>query len=561
MRTSQYYLATLKDSPSETEGISHRLMIRSGMIRKLSSGLYAWLPTGFRVLKKIENIIRHEMNKIGAIEILMPIIQPSLIWKNSGRYEEYGLELLKFYDRKKKQFVLAPTHEEVISKIILKEINFNKVFPINFYQIYSKFRDEARPRCGTMRSKEFVMKDSYSFHLNEKSLEKTYHIMQETYKKIFNRLNLDYFVIRAKTGKIGGFISHEFHAYYNKSDVLINSYKKIFDKNNIINKFKKKIEIKNLIEINAEDILLTSDLAKKFNIDIKQIIKILLVHSIEKNHPFIAIAIREDHEIDLQKVENLNQVKKPLKFANYYEINKYFKVKKSYLGPVNIKCLLIVDKEAHCIKNFVSGANINNKYFFNINWDRDVVSYLVYDLKLCRKKYNNKKNNNSIEIGHIFQLGDKYSKPLNYSLLKDYNKKKIFMGCYGIGISRLVSTYIEQNYDSNGIIWNEEIAPFKVAIIPININFSIKVKNFSEEIYYKLCNLKIDVLFYDNVERPGIMFSNIELIGIPHILIISDKNLKNSIIEYKNRITGDKLMINYKYIFDFLLQFNINFNF
>ncbi|AFA40998.1 prolyl-tRNA synthetase [Wigglesworthia glossinidia endosymbiont of Glossina morsitans morsitans (Yale colony)] len=553
MRISQYYLATLKEVSSDTESISHQLMLRSGMIYKVASGLYSWLPTGLRVLKKIKKIIRYEMNKIGAIEILMPIMHPRSLWKKSGRYNEYGLELFKLTDRRNKEFILSPTNEELITQIICHEINNYKKFPMNFYQIYSKFRDEIRPKYGMIRAKEFIMKDAYSFHTNQESLEDSYHIMYQTYNIIFKRLNLNFFCLPAETGRIGGCISHEFLAYCNQTYIKNYFNKKKLNNNNVskINKLRL-VEDKNVRNM--------SDLSKKFNVHKKRILKIILVHSNNKAIPFIGLALRDDHILDINKAEQLYLVKKPLKILSNNEINLHFKIHINYLGPINLKCLLIVDYYAILMKNFISGANINNKYFFDINWYRDVAVKWVTDLRYIEKKNITIKNKDShaysksIEIGHIFQLGDKYTKVISLSNIKKNCHKNLFMGCYGIGISRLISAYIEQHHDDHGIIWNQEIAPFHVAIIPIHLHRSEKVKQVSEKIYYQLCNSNIEVLFDDRFIRPGVMFSDIELIGIPHILIISENNLKTQQIEHKNRITGQVYKVSALCITDYILK-------
>uniref|UniRef100_A0A1B0C4W3 proline--tRNA ligase n=1 Tax=Glossina palpalis gambiensis TaxID=67801 RepID=A0A1B0C4W3_9MUSC len=458
MRTNQYYLATLREISSDTENISHQLMLRSGMIYKVGSGLYSWLPTGLRVLKKIKNIIRNEMNKIGAIETLAPIIHPAELWEKSGRYTTYGQELFKLIDRRNKKFILSPTNEELITQMIYHKIHNHKKFPIHFYQISSKFRDEIRPRFGIIRAKEFIMKDSYSFHTNQRSLE---------------------------------------------------------------------------------------------------------IHSSNKDIPYVGLALREDHMLDVNKAEELYLVQKPLKILNNNEIKAYFKIHVNYLGPINLKCPLIIDYYAVIMKNFISGANIDNKYFFGINWYRDIFVKYVADLRYTANQNIKNKNKDthaylkSIEIGHIFQLGTQYSK-IASNMKKNYHEC-LLMGCYGIGVSRLIAAYIEQHHDSNGILWHQEITPFHVAIIPICIYKSEKVKKTSEKIYHQLCNHNVEVLFDDRLINPGIMFTDIELIGIPHILIISENNLKNATIEYKNRITGHISKIDAHHAADYVLKILKNF--
>ncbi|MDQ1237337.1 MAG: proline--tRNA ligase [Wigglesworthia glossinidia] len=555
MRTNQYYLATLREISSDTENISHQLMLRSGMIYKVGSGLYSWLPTGLRVLKKIKNIIRNEMNKIGAIETLAPIIHPAELWEKSGRYTTYGQELFKLIDRRNKKFILSPTNEELITQMIYHKIHNHKKFPIHFYQISSKFRDEIRPRFGIIRAKEFIMKDSYSFHTNQRSLESTYNMMRKTYSAIFNRLHLNFFCLPAETGRIGGYISHEFQAYCNQKYEKISLNKKV-SKNKIISSMNtdqlKLVEIKN-----------KSELFKKFHIYKNKILKIILVHSSNKDIPYVGLALREDHMLDVNKAEELYLVQKPLKILNNNEIKAYFKIHVNYLGPINLKCPLIIDYYAVIMKNFISGANIDNKYFFGINWYRDIFVKYVADLRYTANQNIKNKNKDthaylkSIEIGHIFQLGTQYSK-IASNMKKNYHEC-LLMGCYGIGVSRLIAAYIEQHHDSNGILWHQEITPFHVAIIPICIYKSEKVKKTSEKIYHQLCNHNVEVLFDDRLINPGIMFTDIELIGIPHILIISENNLKNATIEYKNRITGHISKIDAHHAADYVLKILKNF--
>lgn len=553
MRISQYYLATLKEISSNTESVSHQLMLRSGMIYKTASGLYSWLPTGLRVLKKIKKIIRYEMNKIGAMEILMPIIHPASLWQKSGRYTEYGLELFKLIDRRNKKFVLAPTNEELITQIICHGINNYKKFPMNFYQIYSKFRDEIRPQYGVIRSKEFIMKDAYSFHTNQQSLEDTYRKMYQTYNIIFNRLNLNFFCFPAETGRIGGCISHEFQAYCNQTYTKIYLNKKKLNSNNTN-------QINKLSLVENKNMQNKSDLSMQFNFHKKNILKVILVHSNNKEIPFIGLALRGDHVLDISKAEQIYLVKKPLKLLSNSEISLHFKIHINYLGPINLKCPLIVDYYAVLMKNFISGANVNNKYFFGIHWYRDVSVKWVADLRSMEKEETNIKNKDShvylksIEIGHIFQLGGKYAQVISLPNIKKNYQKNLFMGCYGIGISRLISAYIEQHHDNNGIIWNQEITPFHVAIIPIYLYRSEQVKIKSEKIYHRLCSANVEVLFDDRYIRPGMMFTDIELIGIPHILIISENTLKYRQIEHKNRITGQVCKVNSNLIVDYILK-------
>lgn len=567
MRSTQYILATIKNVPKNCDVISHQLMLRSGMIRQISAGLYTWLPTGLRVLRKIEKIIREEMNQIGFSEMLMPVTQPSKLWKKSGRWLEYGAELLRFKNRHSQEFVLSPTYEEMISDIICKEIISPKQLPIQVYQIYTKYRDEIRPRFGVIRSKEFIMKDGYSFHTSNISLQDTYNNVYNKYHSIFNRIGLTFCVVQADPGNIGGTLSHEFQAYSNQGEdtIAVPTDITILKNSKNFNKFYPKYnnestpikihtsspkEVMRLIKVSNNDITI-SELIKKFNLPINKTIKIIIVQTDNKyknNHyNFLGLIIRADHELSNMKLSTIPEIKFPITIINTTDIQKIIKMRPTLLNFINLSIPLIIDYNAATINDFIIESNTNNKYFFGVNWYRDLPMPKIADLCISEdnKKNNIKKENilsihNSIEIGHIFQLEQKYTNNFpNYLQTQNNNNNiSITMGCYGIGVTRIIAAIIEQHHDHNGIIWPEEIAPFKLAIIPINMYRSIHVRNITEKLYHQSLSIGIDVLIDDRQENPGVMFSDIDLIGIPHILIISEKNLKNHEIEHKNRKTG-----------------------
>ena len=553
MRVSKLLLATLKESPSDAEVISHKLMLRAGMIRKLASGLYTWLPLGLRVLRKVENIVRDELNRVGAQEILMPATQPSELWKESGRWEQYGPELLRMNDRHGREFCFGPTHEEVITDMVRNELRSYKQLPANFYQIQTKFRDEIRPRFGVMRSREFLMKDAYSFHIDEASLSETYQEMHSTYCKIFDRIGLDYRPVHADTGSIGGNASHEFHvlADSGEDDIAFSS-----DSDYAANiEFAEALATTNECPAAQQDMELVDtpnaktidQLVSEFKLPIEKTVKTLIVHADEESEqPLIALIVRGDHELNEIKAEKLPQVAAPLSFATEDEIQKEIGAGPGSLGPVNLPIPFIVDRSVAVLSDFGAGANIDGKHYFGINWERDVTISQVADLRNVIEGDPSPDGNGTlsikrgIEVGHIFQLGDKYSQALKASVLDDQGKATVMMmGCYGIGISRVVAAAIEQNNDDKGIIWPQSIAPFQVVIIPINMHKSDTLKPIAEKLYNDLQALGIDVLLDDRKERPGIMFADMELIGIPHRIVLGDRSLEKGLVEYKARTDQD----------------------
>lgn len=579
MRATQYLLATLKKTPKNCEIISHQLMLRSGMVNQISSGIYVWLPTGLRVLRKIENIIREEMNKIGFLETLMPIIQPSMLWKKSGRWAEYGIELLRFKNRNNKEFILSPTHEEIITEVIYKITTSHKNFPINVYQIHTKYRDEARPRFGMIRSREFIMKDGYSFHTNKKSLQNTYINMYDIYHTIFNRIGLNFFTIKADPGKMGGILSHEFQAYSkigeNKIEIPINDQLNNLNLNyNNTSTIPTQIqpkppqEIMRLIEVPKHNATTSiKELTNVLSLPIDKMIEIIIVQSNYQHkynaYDFLGLVIRADHQLSYKKLLMIPEINTPLSIIHTKQAQKIIGIKPTLFKCIDLSIPLIIDYHVAVMNDFIAESNITGKYFFGINWDRDVSYSKIADLS--QPKNNNHKNanknilsfNKSIEIGHIFQIGEKYSNSI-YSKIPNKNNKHNFtitMGCYGIGISRMIPVIIEQNYDSHGIIWPNEIAPFKLAIIPINMYSSNNVRNVAEKLYNQFLSIVgIDVFIDDRQERPGIILTDIDLIGIPHIFIISDRNLKNKEIEYKYRKTGVVKKIKIDKVIQFLTK-------
>ncbi|ANZ22462.1 proline--tRNA ligase [Buchnera aphidicola (Diuraphis noxia)] len=566
MRTSQYLLSTLKDKPYDAKIISHQLMIRSGMIRQLSSGLYIWLPIGIRVIKKIKKIITKEMQKIKALEIHMPIVQPESLWKKSGRLNVYGEELLKFYDRRQHQFILGPTNEEVATDFVKKEIHSYKELPLIIYQIQTKFRDEIRPRFGVIRAREFIMKDAYSFHIDKDCLRKTYDIFYQSYINIFKKMQLNFCIVKANSGSMGGNFSHEFQAFSkNGEDEIAFSENKLYSSNmNTAQSMETINFLKNKNTIHTRQKIKNSQksriISHALTTPIKKQIKTILVKTKEHDTNLVAaLLIRRDHELNLFKLENLAIFQKPLVFLNEKEIISLTGVSSKFVGPIGLKIPIVADISTINMKNFTIGANVDDQFFVNVNWNIDLPIPIVQDIRKVTKEdlspngegYLNIKK--SIEIGHIFQIDRKYSKSMQASVkLKNGKKENMYMGCYGIGITRTIAAIIEQNHDENGIIWPSVIAPFEVAILPININKSNKIKNISNFLYENFKNRKIDVIIDDRNERPGIMFNKIDLIGIPHQVIISENSVANQNVEYRRRKDKKFILININCIIDFI---------
>lgn len=567
MRASQYLIATLKETPADAEVISHQLMLRAGMIRKLASGLYTWLPMGLRTLRKVERIVREEMDRAGAQEVLMPAIQPAELWEESGRWEQYGPELLRVKDRHDRSFCVGPTHEEVITDLIRREINSYRQLPSNFYQIQTKFRDEIRPRFGVMRSREFIMKDAYSFHLNQESLQQTYDTMHATYTRIFERFGLDFRPVEADSGSIGGSSSHEFHvlASSGEDDIVFSDssdYAANIETAEALAPGERDAPSEDMRVVDTPNAKTINELVEQFELPIEKTVKTLIVEaSDECLASFVALLVRGDHELNEIKAEKLPLVAEPLRMATEEEIRAVIGAGPGSLGPVNLPIPCIIDRAvAHCA-DFGAGANEDGKHYFGINWERDLPTPEIADIRNVQEGDPSPCGNGTlvikrgIEVGHIFQLGKKYSQALNATVLDENGKSAVMeMGCYGIGVTRVVAAAIEQNNDENGIIWPDAIAPFQVALIPLNPEKFDQVKTTTDALYEQLTAAGYDVLVDDRKERPGVKFADMELMGIPHRIVISDRGLKNGTLEYKGRRDEDRQDIAAESIFDFLKE-------
>ena len=555
MRTSQYLLSTQKETPAHAEVISHQLMLRAGLVRNVASGLYTWLPTGLKVLRKVETIVREEMERAGVIETLMPMVQPADLWEESGRWEDYGPELLRLKDRHNRPFVLGPTHEEVITKLVSTEISSYKQLPLSLFQIQTKFRDEIRPRFGVMRGREFLMKDAYSFHLSDDCLKKTYQIMFDAYCRIFERLGLDFRPVIADNGSIGGEGSHEFHvladsgeddiAFSDSSDFAANIEKaEALAPQGERSPATATLET---VELKLERLIKTTDT------ELTNTVKTFIVHgAVAEGEPekFVALVLRGDHQLNEVKAENLPSVAAPLTMATDEQISALTNCHITSVGPKGLEIEVIVDRSAAHLSDFACGANVNNQSFTGVNWQRDCGEINIQDIrnvvegdpspcgqgKIVIKR--------GIEVGHIFQLGDKYAQAMNCGVLTEEGKNQtLTMGCYGIGVSRIVAAAIEQNHDKYGIKWPKAIAPFQAAIVPMNMAKSARVKETAEALYEKLQQAGIEVLFDDRKERPGVMFADHELIGTPLLLVVGERNLDTQQIEVKDRISGEKSLM------------------
>jgi prolyl-tRNA synthetase len=568
MRTSQYLLCTQKETPADAEVISHQLMIRAGMVRKLAAGLYTWLPSGLRVLNKVANIVRDEMNKAGSIEILMPVVQPADLWEESGRWEEYGPELLRIKDRHSRDFVLGPTHEEVITSLVKNEVNSYKNLPLNLYQVQTKFRDEIRPRFGIMRSREFTMKDAYSFHLDPICLETTYQNMYQAYCNIFERIGLDYRPVIADNGSIGGSASHEFHvlAESGEDDIAFSNGSDYAANMEMASALAPAGECpqgtQDLEKVATPEQKTIEDISSFLKVPAEQTVKTLIVlaEPDEKGKQgLVALVLRGDHQLNAVKAEKLVGVFAPLTMASEQQIEDTLNCTIGSLGPIGMAIPVIVDTSAAYLADFVCGANETGFHYTGVNWSRDATDFEVADIRnvIAGDASPDGKGaleiKRGIEVGHIFQLGDKYSRAMNCGVLDENGKHKILsMGCYGIGVSRIVAAAIEQNHDKYGIIWPDTIAPFKIAIVPMNMHKSPRVKDIAESLYTQLKEAGVEVLFDDRKERPGVMFNDMELVGIPHTIVIGERNLDENKVEYKNRRNGEKKLIEIDQIADFI---------
>ncbi|GJC32494.1 proline--tRNA ligase [Acinetobacter sp. KAM398] len=567
MRASRFLFATLRETPNDAEVISHQLMLRAGMIRKLASGLYTWLPMGVRVLNKVEAIVREEMNRAGALETFMPVTQPASLWEESGRYVQYGPELLRFKDRHDNPFVLGPTHEEVITDLARNELKSYKQLPINFYQIQTKFRDEIRPRFGVMRSREFIMKDAYSFHTNQASLQETYDVMYDTYCRIFSRLGLDFRPVQADTGSIGGSGSHEFHvlASSGEDDIAFSTesdYAANIEMAEAILVGKRAAATQELNIVDTPNQKTIAEVSAFLGTNSNQSVKALLVQGVADESgqvPVIALFLRGDHELNEIKAEKHSQIAAPLTFATDAQIAA-LGLTAGFVGPqglVEKGITVIVDRAASVLSDFVAGANQVDQHATGVNWERDAQYTEVYDLRNVVEGDPSPDGKGTlqikrgIEVGHIFQLGTKYSEALGCKVLGEDGKPfTVTMGCYGIGVTRVVASAIEQNFDDKGIIWPAAIAPFEIAIVPMNAHKSPRTLEAAEALYAELQAAGYDVLLDDRNERPGVKFSDLELTGIPHRIVIGEKGLDAGTFEYKGRrdaessnLTKEELLI------------------
>ncbi len=563
MRLSRFPLSTLKETPADAEIVSHQLMMRAGMLRKQAAGIYSWLPLGLRILRKVEAIVREEMERAGALELLMPAVQPAELWEESGRWEQYGPELLRFHDRHQREFCFGPTHEEIITDIARREIRSYKQLPVNYYQIQTKFRDEIRPRFGVMRAREFLMKDAYSFHIDQASLDQTYQVMYDTYSRIFTRLGLGFRPVQADSGAIGGSVSHEFHVLADSGEDAI-----AFSSSG---EYAANIERAEAIAPAGEHPAPTTDMGivdtpGQHSIEdvctfldtrADRCIKTLLVQG--EDTDVVALVIRGDHELNTIKAEQQPAVAAPLQFASDEQIRQAANCDAGSLGPVGLAVPVIVDHAAAHLADFICGANDNGRHLTGVNWERDLPVPDCTDLRNIVDGDPAPDGNGTlsiargIEVGHIFQLGKKYSEAMKANVLDEQGKEQAMtMGCYGIGVSRIVAAAIEQNNDDKGMIWPDAIAPYQVALLPMNMKKSQRVREATEALYEELLAAGFEVLLDDRPVRPGVMFSDMELIGIPHRVVVGEKNLDQGKLEYKSRRDTDSRDIPHTEIVTFL---------
>jgi prolyl-tRNA synthetase len=546
MRASRLLISTVKETPADAEVVSHQLMLRAGMIRKLAAGVYTWLPLGLRALRKVERIVREEMNRAGAQEVLMPAVQPAELWQESGRWDKYGPELLRIKDRHQRDFCFGPTHEEVITDLARREIRSYKQLPANFYQIQMKFRDEIRPRFGVMRAREFLMKDAYSFHLDDASLDETYRVMHDAYCRIFTRCGLKFRPVQADTGSIGGEASHEFHVLaHSGEDAIAFSTASSYAAN---------VELAEAVAPAGARAAATQPLQKVatpgrhsiaevsafLNVSAQRTVKTLLVRGAQQD--VVALVVRGDHEINAIKAEKLPQLAAPFTLASADDIRQAANCDAGSVGPIGLSVPVIADRAAAHLADFVCGANENGQHYTGANWGRDLPEPIVADLRNVVEGDPSPDGNGTIaiqrgiEVGHIFKLGRKYSTAMNATCLDESGKGVVMtMGCYGIGVSRVVAAAIEQNYDDKGIIWPDAIAPFAVTLLPMNAHKSPRVADAAEKLYAQLAAAGVDVLLDDRRERAGVMFADVDLIGIPHRIVVGDRGLDAGTVEYKHR--------------------------
>ncbi len=555
MRTSQFPLNTVKETPSDAEIASHQLMLRAGLIRKLAAGLYTWLPLGLRVLRKVEEIVREEMNRAGALEVLMPAVQPAELWQESGRWEKYGPELLRIRDRHEREFCFGPTHEEIITELARNELRSYKQLPINFYQIQTKFRDEIRPRFGIMRAREFLMKDAYSFHADEASLQETYDQMYQAYSRIFSRCGLEFRAVQADTGSIGGQASHEFHVLAESGEDAIafstgSDYAANLELAEAVapagDRPGPSVEMATVATPGQHTI---EEVSRFLGVGPETCLKTLVVKGVEEGK-LVALALRGDHELNAIKAEKLGPVGEPLTMASEEEIRAAIGCSVGSIGPVDLPIPLFVDRTAAHLADFVCGANRDGEHLTGVNWGRDLPEPVAVDLRNVEEGDPSPDGKGTltlvrgIEVGHIFQLGKKYSEAMNATVLDENGVTQVMtMGCYGIGVSRVVAAAIEQRHDDNGIIWPASIAPFQVALLPMKMNKSQRVREAVEKLYREMTDAGFEVLLDDRDVRPGFMFADMELIGIPHRVVVGERGLDEGMLEYRGRTDKENSMI------------------
>jgi len=546
MRLSQYPINTLKETPGEAEVVSHQLMLRAGLIRRLAAGLYSWLPMGLRVLQKVERIVREEMNRAGAFELVMPVVQPAELWQESGRWTQYGPELLRFKDRHERDFIAGPTHEEVITDIARRELKSYRQLPVNFYQIQTKFRDEVRPRFGVMRAREFIMKDAYSFHLDEESLRAGYRTMYDAYTRIFTRTGLTFRAVRADSGAIGGDVSQEFHVLASSGEDAIafsdgDDYAANLDAAATLPSSEPRpAPTEALRKVATPGARTIEDLARFLKVPPARCIKTLIVEGSEGDA--VALVVRGDHELNAVKAQKLAAVAIPLRMASAERVLKATGTEPGYVGVTGLKCRVYADHAALALADFVSGANEKDMHLTGVNWERDAPGAIAADLRNVVEGdpspsgKGHLKIVRGIEVGHIFQLGKKYSEAMNATVLDESGRQSmLYMGCYGIGVTRIPAAAIEQNHDERGIIWPAAIAPFQVVLIPINLQKSERVREVSDRLYAEFTAAGIEVLYDDRDARPGVKFADAELLGIPHRLVVAERGLDAGKLEYRQR--------------------------
>jgi prolyl-tRNA synthetase len=550
MRLSQYPINTLKETPAEAEVVSHQLMLRAGLIRRLAAGLYSWLPLGLRVLQKVERIIREEMNRAGALELVMPVVQPAELWQESGRWTEYGPELLRIKDRHQRDYVAGPTHEEVITDIARRELKSYRQLPVNFYQIQTKFRDEVRPRFGVMRAREFIMKDAYSFHLDEESLRAGYRAMYEAYTRIFTRTGLSFRAVRADSGAIGGDVSQEFHVLAHSGEDAIafsdgDDYAANLEAAAALPPAEPRPAAREQVcRVATPGARTIEDLARFLKIEPARCVKTLIVEGTDG--AVVALALRGDHELNAVKAQKLPGVATPLRLASAERVLVATGTQPGYVGLVGLACRIYADHSAFALADFVCGANEKDVHLSGVNWERDVTGAVAADLRNVvdgdpsPSGRGRLKIARGIEVGHIFQLGRKYSEPMKALVLDEAGRETaLYMGCYGIGVTRIVAAAIEQNHDERGIIWPEPIAPFQVVLVALNLQKSDRVRTVTDRLYAELTSAGIEVLLDDRDARPGVKFADAELLGIPHRVVVADRGLEAGRLEYRHRRDSD----------------------